>query len=222
MQFISNNLLNDCLLCSSKTKKKSQLICDLCLSDLELYPLGSDLLYTYPNISAYIKHDALTGIAVVSNYQWPFAQWIPQVKFHHHLNSAKVMGQMLNQHLKHMLWLNIDLICPMPIHPKRLRERGYNQADLLCQFIDYSKHSLLCKALTRIKYTQAQTELNKKQRQINIKGAFTCDDTVKGKTVLLVDDVITTGHTANTAAQALLEAGATTVYLAAVAIRKYS
>jgi ComF family protein len=179
-------------------------------------------LYSYANISAHIKHDAVSGIAVVSDYQWPFEQWIPQVKFHNHINSAKIMGQMLNEHLKHTLWLNIDLICPMPIHSKRLRERGYNQADLICEFIDYATDPKLCRALTRVRYTQAQTELNKKERQNNMKQAFACNNTVKGKTVLLVDDVITTGHTANAAAQALLDAGATTVYLAAVAIRKYT
>lgn len=221
LRFITNNLFNDCLLCDSKTQAKSQLVCKLCLSDLELYPLGCDLLHSYANISSHIKHDALSGIAVVSNYQWPFEQWIPQVKFHNHINSAKIMGQMLNDHLKHTQWLNIDLICPMPIHTKRLRERGYNQADLICQFIDYSKHSTLYSGLTRVKYTRAQTELNKKERQMNMKHAFACTSTVKGKNVLLVDDVITTGHTANSAAQALLDAGATAVYLAAVAIRKY-
>lgn len=222
MQLITHLFLNDCLLCESKTQNSSQLVCDLCLSDLDLYPLGCDLLNSYANISSHIKHDALSGIAVVSNYQWPFEQWIPQVKFHNHINSAKVMGRMLNEHLKHTLWLNIDLLCPMPIHPKRLRERGYNQADLICQFIDYSADLTLCTGLTRTKYTQAQTLLNKKERQLNMKQAFTCNSTVKGKTVLLVDDVITTGHTANAAAQALLDAGATTVYLAAVAIRKYT
>jgi len=222
LQLITHYLLNDCLLCDSKTDIKSQLVCNLCKSDLELYPLGCDLLHSYANISSHIKHDALSGIAVVSNYQWPFEQWIPQVKFHNHINSAKIMGQMLNEHLQHTQWLNIDLICPMPIHPKRLRERGYNQADLICQFIDYSTHSQLCTGLTRVKYTQAQTELNKKERQINMKQAFTCNNTVKEKIVLLVDDVITTGHTANAAAQALLDAGATAVYLAAIAIRKYT
>ena len=222
LKFITNLFFNDCLLCDSKTEQKSRLVCDLCLSDLELYPLGSDLLYSYANISAHIKHDALSGIAVVSNYQWPFEQWIPLVKFHNHINSAKIMGQMLNEHLKHTQWLDINLICPMPIHSKRLRERGYNQADLICQFINYSTHATLCKGLTRVKYTQPQTELNKKERQSNMKQAFTCDNTVKGKTILLVDDVITTGHTANAAAQVLLDAGATAVYLAAVAIRKYT
>jgi len=222
LQYITHNFINDCLLCDGITQQPSQLICNICLSDLELFPLGCDLLMSYPNICDHIKHDALSGLAVVSNYQWPFEQWIPQVKFHNQINSAKVMGELLNQHLKHTQWITPDLLCPMPIHHKRLQERGYNQADLLCQFIDYSSGLTLCTGLTRTKYTQAQTELNKTQRKMNMKQAFSCDESVKGKRVLLVDDVITTGHTANAAAQALLDAGATAVYLAAVAIRKYT
>jgi ComF family protein len=144
------------------------------------------------------------------------------MKFHNHINSAKLMGQMLNEHLANSLWPTIDLIVPMPIHSQRLLQRGYNQAELLCKFIDHSAHSKLSHALTRTKYTQPQTELNKIERKQNMKQAFACEDTVKGKTVLLVDDVITTGHTANAAAQELLNSGATAVYLAAVAIRKYN
>ncbi|GHB78862.1 hypothetical protein GCM10008107_30510 [Psychrosphaera saromensis] len=222
MQFINKYFNNDCLLCDSRTEHNAKLLCDLCMSDLDLYPLGSDLLYSYSSISSHIIHDAITGIAVVSNYQWPFEQWIPQMKFHNHINSAKLMGQMLNEHLANSLWPTIDLITPMPIHSQRLLQRGYNQAELLCKFINYSSHSTLFHGLTRTKYTQPQTELNKIERKQNMKQAFACENTVQGKTVLLVDDVITTGHTANAAAQELLNSGATAVYLVAVAIRKYN
>ncbi len=220
MQIINQYLTNDCLLCDSKIPQSQLLLCQTCHADIELYPLGCDLLHSYPNVSAHFQHDAIQGVAVITNYQWPFDQWIPQVKFHNHICSAKLMAQLLNLHLQHCPWPKADLICPMPIHLKRRRQRGYNQSELLCKFIDYLPSADLFYGLIRNKHTQAQSELNKTQRKSNMKGAFECEANLSGKIILLVDDVITTGHTANYAAKSLLKAGATAVYLAAVAISK--
>lgn len=107
-----------------------------------------------------------------------------------------------------------DLISPIPLHPARLRERGYNQSALLSWGL--SRHYGLPHTqdlLARQKRTLTQTELGAKQRWTNMEGAFRIKNPtdIEGKTVVLVDDLYTTGATVHHAAQALKSAGATRV-----------
>jgi ComF family protein len=116
----------------------------------------------------------------------------------------------------------IDLVVPVPLHVKRFRERGFNQAYLLVKnFIKLSKiyfHDKAClktgrDVLERIRYTEPQTGLGREKRMKNIVGAFAVKDasSVRGKRVLLVDDVYTTGATADECARVLVDAGAVNV-----------
>ena len=109
---------------------------------------------------------------------------------------------------------NADLILAVPLHPARKRERGYNQAQLLAQALG----KLLNKPrpeniIVRARHTQTQTKLNKQQRLENVKDIFTVKrpELVRGKCVILIDDVLTTGATIGSCAGKLLEAGATKV-----------
>ncbi len=103
------------------------------------------------------------------------------------------------------------IVMPVPLHTKRLRQRGFNQSLLLARYvakaldvdIDYL-------SLVRSRFTQPQTGLKKKERQRNVKKAFELKSphSVKGKNILLVDDVATTGSTLNECARVLKKAGA--------------
>ena len=104
-----------------------------------------------------------------------------------------------------------DLIAPIPLHPVRLRERGYNQSALLS--LGLSHHFKILHAenlLIRQKNTQTQTELGAKQRWTNMEAAFRIKNStdVAGKTVVLIDDLFTTGATLHSAAEVLKNAGA--------------
>ena len=100
-----------------------------------------------------------------------------------------------------------DFLVPVPLHPKRLRRRGFNQARLLLRVWPQTPTDGL---LVRVRHTQTQTGLNRRQRRRNIRGAFevTDGDVVAGGRVLLVDDVFTTGATVNECARILRTAGA--------------
>ncbi|MFC1885528.1 ComF family protein [Thermodesulfobacteriota bacterium] len=112
----------------------------------------------------------------------------------------------------------IDYIVPVPLYPKKQRERGFNQSFLLIK--DWQKWADLLPVsisvctennlLKRNRRTKPQTALKRKERLTNIKGAFTVSDTlkVKNKNILVVDDVYTTGATVNECATVLLRAGA--------------
>ena len=115
------------------------------------------------------------------------------------------------------LFLKSDklLTMPVPLHPKRLRERGFNQSLLLARHVAVQLGTDLdFLSLRRIKYTSPQTGLGKEERRKNVRNAFqlTHSEAVKGKTVLLVDDVATTGNTLNECARILKKSGSRDVF----------
>jgi len=110
----------------------------------------------------------------------------------------------------------LDLIVPIPLHPTRLREREFNQAEILSNYIaaEFNKN-ITDKILIRHRVTKTQTELETEQRFVNVQGSFsvTRKEGLKGKNILLVDDVLTTGATSSEAASALKGAGANIVFV---------
>lgn len=107
-----------------------------------------------------------------------------------------------------------DLIIPVPLHIRRLRERGFNQSLILAVALG-KKHAIDVdfSLLKRRKLTLTQTGLDKKEREINIKGAFEIvhPERLSGKNIILVDDVYTTGATINECAKMLKKSGAARV-----------
>jgi ComF family protein len=106
------------------------------------------------------------------------------------------------------------LIMPVPLHPRRLRSRGFNQSLLLARCVASKTGSDLdFLSLRRTRFTKPQTELSSKERKKNVRKAFevVAPEAVKGKTIVLVDDVATTGSTLNECAKALKKAGADSV-----------
>lgn len=106
--------------------------------------------------------------------------------------------------------MEADLVVPIPLHPQRQHERGYNQAELLAQhFAPAAGLSVTNLALLRQRFTRPQADLGGAERLSNMREAFLADPVyVQGRHVLLVDDVCTTGATLNAAAEALRAAGA--------------
>jgi ComF family protein len=115
---------------------------------------------------------------------------------------------------------SLDAIVPVPLHPVRRRQRGFNQAELLA-------HEVGCllsvpvrpRGLARVRPTAPQVGLSHDERRANVRGAFSCPSTTafEGMRILLVDDILTTGATAESAAGALRAAGATRVYVLSAA-----
>lgn len=107
-----------------------------------------------------------------------------------------------------------DCLVPIPLHPERQKERGYNQSALLAEALSRQiKRPCLPDCLYRTRQTPAQVGLNGAERLANVQNAFAAQSAeVKHKKILLIDDVCTTGATLAAAAQALLDAGAASVW----------
>jgi ComF family protein len=145
---------------------------------------------------------------------------IPAFKYHSKLCLAKVFEQLIFQtFLKHYAGQKIDLIMPIPLHKKKLKERGFNQAFFLIRnfkklYEQNFKKSCSIKtdisSLVRIKKTQPQTGFDIEQRKNNLENAFMVvnEKAIENKNILLIDDVLTTGTTCNEATEKLLKHGA--------------
>jgi len=114
----------------------------------------------------------------------------------------------------------VDLIVPVPLHKARLRQREFNQAHILSSHLakDLSK-TVSPDILIRNRDTRTQTDLEPEMRFSNVKGSFSVTDTaqIRGKNILLVDDVLTTGATCSEAAYALKDSGANIVFVMTLA-----
>lgn len=104
-----------------------------------------------------------------------------------------------------------DALVPVPTTKRRLRARGYNQAQVLAELVARETGMPVSAAITRTDERAAQVKLSGQSRRQNLTGTMKADERIKGKRVLLIDDVYTTGSTAAEAARALLDAGALSV-----------
>ena len=134
--------------------------------------------------------------------QYPLAAWLGET-----LSDPRLRGR------------EFDLIVPVPLHPARERERGFNQAALLAELLARKITLPLRPVLERIRYTTTQTAYDRAERIENLRDAFRLrkNRDVRGLHVLLIDDVLTTGSTLSECARILRKAGAVSVHAATAA-----
>lgn len=158
---------------------------------------------------------ALDQIWAVHAYAGPLLRALHRLKFHGQPAWAGPLGAVLAA--SPVLPRGWDALVPVPLHPARLRERGYNQSLLLTRFarrrLPWPRPPLRPGWLTRPRATPAQHRLPAASRRDNLRGAFAVPrpERVQGRRILLIDDVTTTGATLNAARRALLAAGAADV-----------
>ena len=175
--------------------------CPTCQHDIEAIPAPPpDLLEGQIPVAATAPHEGKLRSAIHS------------LKYEHCPQLAMPLGERLGHRLSTLNW-KYDILVPVPLHTDRLRERGYNQSQLLGEQIA-ALHGLplVAEALVRTRATRPQVGLNREQRRENMREVFRADPhLVADRAVLLVDDVYTSGATLEACAQALLAAGAVRV-----------
>lgn len=168
---------------------------------------------------------ALDGVWACYVYKEPVRSSILRMKFENGRNLAVPVGEKLAERFDSCgLAEKVDCIVPVPVSAGTQRQRGYNQSALLAW--ELSRHcSLPClpNALRKTRETVAQSELGRAERLTNVNNAYIAEPgDVKGKRVLLVDDIFTTGSTLNECAKTLRAAGATGVVGLCVAASELS
>jgi len=166
------------------------------------------------------KTSCLKGLIVAAHYnEGALKEAIHKYKYEGVSDIAKDLGKILSDILKSR-WHKFAVLIPVPLHKKRQARRGYNQAELLAKEISQiCKYKVINNKLVRIKFSKSQVELSGRARRENIKNAFLWKgkDEVKGKNVLVVDDVYTTGATLEECAKTLKSAGAKCVWAVVLA-----
>ena len=146
------------------------------------------------------------------------------LKYHSRALLGNEVGFFYGEMLKQTSWIqSIDVIVPVPLHARRLQERGYNQAERFAAGLSKALHLPVRPDLFyRKTYTRSQTGKQKQARWNNVKTIFTASkkNSQLPKSVLLVDDVITTGSTLEAAARCLLEMGVEKIWIASLAVAR--
>lgn len=214
-----------CIIC--KTVIKTGYLCDKCKSTLKFIEgnrcsiCGKPIDYEGTCLDCLEHgHEFKQNISPFE-YDGVVKDLIGRFKYFKERELAPFFADYMADAVKKMNW-PIDVIVPVPLHKIRLDERGYNQSELLARELSYRLNIFMSKALRRVRNTTTQTALHKEERIENVKGAFkvTYKDTIVGKNVLLVDDVLTTGATLDECAKVLKENGAKDVYVATIATGK--
>ncbi|MEM8867488.1 MAG: double zinc ribbon domain-containing protein [Verrucomicrobiota bacterium] len=145
---------------------------------------------------------------------------IHEIKYQSGFYALKDLQRIVEQTPHFLNYLADSVLVPVPLHPAKARERGYNQSEKIAEMLaDVAVGAELQRLLERVEYTQTQTRLNRSERHKNVKNAFalTSDAVViPDQPYVLIDDVFTTGATLNACAQALRDAGATRLKIATI------
>ncbi len=185
--------------------------CPVCLSAFASeQPLAHPLQTCGACLSKPPAYD--TTIAALT-YTFPVDALIHALKYQARLAIAPILAKLLIEKL-HCITMTHkpDLIIPMPLHPRRLQERGFNQAIEIARYVARAlKIEIVPEGCRRTRDTPPQTELPWKLRQKNVRNAFSCMLDLSGRRVVIIDDVMTTGATLNALAHQLRIKGAATV-----------
>lgn len=210
---IYNNLLNfilpnTCLACDEVMDPAETYLCKTCHGKLEPYK------DTHPWLAEQISRGTIDDSFSV---YW-FREGTAIQPLFHALKYQKIKkaGLMLGEEIGKLAVTKridaIDFIIPVPLHKAKLRDRTYNQSEYIAKGISsILKAEVVSDAVIRSRFTPTQTRLNKAERKVNVSGAFGVNpkytDKLRGKNILLADDVITTGATILECASALKGAG---------------
>ncbi|PEN14614.1 amidophosphoribosyltransferase [Longibacter salinarum] len=209
-----------CVGCAGRPERPSLPLCPACLRRMEQAP--------QMNVAA--RLDRLPpdwGTASGAHAMWVFDKGGALQSIQHALKYGDrpqygvELGRLLGQSYRRAGWPEPDRVVPIPLHRLRLLERGYNQAETLARGVASTLSTRLDPhTLTRHRATRSQTNLSRDERWRNVCDAFSVAESIDGGTLLLVDDVLTTGSTAMACARTLKAAGADRVLITTLCLAR--
>ena len=213
MKIFSNSIFSKhCPVCLSAAESAG--LCRNCLSSLA-QPKHSCRICLVPierqagNICVHcLKGVPFDQVTALARYTPPLSDLICRLKYRNHIHLAKILGTLLANHIKKQQRVLPKLLIAVPLHKKRIQQRGFNQAVEIARTVS-AKLSLKTdyRCIEKSKTTPLQTTLNSNQRRNNLKGAFRLRHPVCTESVALLDDVMTTGATVSEISSLLKRAG---------------
>lgn len=200
----------NCLMCAVATNNALSL-CQICIDSLPLAPNPScqqcGLAIQGEICGSCLKHPPhYEKTTALFAYTYPTNAILQHYKYNNAIYLSQTFGSLLAEEMLHS---EIDTIIPMPLHPSRLQERGFNQSLEMAKVIaKQTAIPLDATSCRKTKNTPPQASLPLKERLKNMKGVFSCEQSFTGQHVALVDDVMTTGTSLNELAKTVKRAGA--------------
>ena len=201
----------DCLLCGAESGP--ELLCPACIGELPALPESCPQC-ALPSPAAAVCGSCINrsphfdATFALWRYEFPCDGLVQALKYRAQLALAGFFARSLASRPLP----EVDVVLPMPLHAKRLAERGFNQAlEIARGLARYRGTPIEPRGVLRVKNTPPQTELPYEDRAKNVRGAFLCELDLSGASVAVLDDVMTTGATLNELARVLKRAGATRV-----------
>lgn len=209
-----------CPFCDTVIDSKS-LCCDSCAKKLPLTSPYSVCRRCGKGECICKRKPFLERLYVPFFYRGIVRDSIRNLKFHDKRAYSRTLARILSEFiLKDDRYEGFDLIIPVPMTKKDVSLRGYNQSKLIAKFLSKSLNVKLdCTSLLKIKQTEKQHDLKAKERSLNLKGSFEVvnPSNIKGKSLLICDDVITTGATLKEVSAVLTKAGARSISAVVIA-----
>jgi competence protein ComFC len=207
--------------CNNKLLSSETAICKQCLASIKI---AEDERIRSEFERKFLSSKIISGFTSLFVFEKdkPIQSYIHSIKYNKRFLNAQFFGELIAQKLNTQIknW-NIDYLVPVPLHQLRKAERGFNQSKYIASGISKEIDiRVRNNILRRAKYTETQTNLSLTEREKNIADAFKVryERSIKNKSFLLVDDVITTGATIRECGKALLNAGANKIYACSAAI----
>ena len=215
----SDDVDRDEYLCDSCRNRAPRINAPFCAKCSEPFPGAITQAFSCANCEHRILH--FDSAVAAYRSRGLVRDLVHEFKYGHHRHLRYPLAEWLAETMSdpRLRGLRFDLIVPVPLHPARERERGFNQATLLAELLAEKIEVPLRPVLERIRYTSTQTAHDRAERMENLHDAFRLRKKadVRQLRVLLIDDILTTGSTLSECARVLKEAGAISVYAATAA-----
>lgn len=194
--------------------ERDKWLCDQCAGSLTRLPVEHCARCAAPGVPTRVCGPCHRAPPAFDELRCPLLhralarELVLSLKYRGHRHLAPLLGAIASE----LVPERVDLVVPVPLHPRRRAERGFNQSELVAREVSARRGLALdTGALVRERETPPQTGLSAREREANVRGAFVAARRLDGQTVLLVDDVCTTGATLGACARTLRRAGAVRV-----------
>ncbi|OVE77169.1 hypothetical protein BVX99_03345 [bacterium F16] len=219
-----------CPLCSERQPEDGKPICSTCFSDLSIIhgrtctKCGGPLLTEHARCRECTDSPRVWWQSAVSAFCFDglSREAVHRFKYHGDVSLIPFLSDAcISAWNERCPDKTVDCIVPVPLHWLRKLRRGYNQSEMICTEISQALSAPMIRAVKRVRWTPPQAQLSKSKRQNNLKNAFLVSnqERIRGKSLLLVDDVMTTGSTLNECSRQLVKAGAAEVNILTIARR---